>query len=855
VLCTLAFLAVSNAVNGQSDTLKVPLPDTVMAIGDTVVNTFNDTLYINESDFQSVITYSARDSIYSDFKKRQVHLYGNASLNYEGVDMKADYLLIDLDKNEVLAIYTLDSLGKRVGSPIFSDGGDTIRAASIRYNFDTKKGYIQEVAIQQDEMYLTMEVAKRQANEEVHFVRGKFTTCNLEEPHYHFFLSKAVMIPDKRIVTGPMNLWIMGVPTPLGLPFSIIPQRKDREAKSGFIMPQFSAISDYGFGILNLGYYIPVSDRFQTTLYGTIYSRGSFGLRTDTEYAKRYKYSGSFEGGYEFFREGFPSAADAFSTTTIRWVHVQDPKANPKWRFTSNVDFNSQSTNKATLNTQTSDYLRNTMNSDIRLDRSFIGLPLQMGLKVSMRQNASSPTAVLTSPNFTVNATRFYPFKRKRSTDGKIKFYETIGVSYNLEAKNQSDFKASYLRTGNFAAISEQFRNGATHTAIMTTTVNMLKNTVRFTPSITYNQKYNFQSIRKSIDTATNLVRVDSVNQGIFSQNLTFSAGFTTNLYSYYRFIGKRKTLLRHVMTPAVTFSASPAIQGGLDSYVDTNNRSYNYSRLENSSFAETYRESAGRIDFSLGNSFELKQKSDKDTVTGFRKTRIIENLNFRTGYDVFRDSLNWSDLNIQMVMNPLEGLNIVFSANHSWYAWDEQTGLSNAKYAINEGQGLGRLTNFSVATSYTVMPKENRENASAMTTMSSIWNPQYDQWMLTPTQIVDFDIPWRLSLSHVISYNLNRDSLSYNTRKYAPNNTLTIMADISITPNWKIGATTFVDATAGKVANTRIDLFRNIHCWNVSFNWTPIGTNKSFLISLRGNGSMLSNAKLNLRKPQSLFQ
>ena len=42
-----------------------------------------------------------------------MHLYGDAKLNYEGVDMSADYLLIDLNKNEVLATYVEDSLGRK----------------------------------------------------------------------------------------------------------------------------------------------------------------------------------------------------------------------------------------------------------------------------------------------------------------------------------------------------------------------------------------------------------------------------------------------------------------------------------------------------------------------------------------------------------------------------------------------------------------------------------------------------------------------------------------------------------------------------------------------------------------------
>ena len=121
---------------------------------------------LNESDFESIITYSAKDSIYSDFKLQQVHLFGNAKLEAEGIRMNAGYLLIDLKKKEVLATYRTDSLGNNLEQPVFVDGTDTIQAASIRYNFDTKKGYIQEVTIKQQDYYLSMETAKRQANEE-----------------------------------------------------------------------------------------------------------------------------------------------------------------------------------------------------------------------------------------------------------------------------------------------------------------------------------------------------------------------------------------------------------------------------------------------------------------------------------------------------------------------------------------------------------------------------------------------------------------------------------------------------------------------------------------------------------------
>lgn len=807
-----------------------------------------DTILLNNEDLESIVNYHCRDSIYCDYKAQKVHLYGQAHLSYEDVEMQADYLLIDFGKKEVYATYTTDSLGNRVGEPVFVQDGDTIRTATLRYNFETEKAYIQEVAIHQDEFYLTMERGKRQANEEIHFIHGKFTTCNLKEPHYHFFLSKAVLVPDKRIVTGPMNLWVMGVPTPLGLPFSIIPQRKERERTYGFLMPQFTAFSDYGFGLQNLGYYIPINDKLQTIVYGTIYSRGSFGVRNVTDYSVRYKFKGSVEAGYQFFRRGWPDET-SLSNVEFRWNHIQDGKANPKWSFNSNINFNSNSTNKQTLNPQNSQYFNNTLNSDINLGRTFIGTPLSARLKASMRQNSQSGRVLLNSPDFNLTATRFYPFKRRKVKIGKVRSYESIGMTYFLDATNRSDFKSSDLSEGNTANIN--FMNGVKHATTIQWTLNMLKNTVRFTPSVTYSQKYNFQSIDKSFDPTLNTVTVDTLGTGVFSQQLSTSGSLSTNLYSYYRFIGKRKTLLRHVMTPTVSFSYIPAIQGGIGSYTNALGEEIFYSKHQNSVYSEGLSNDIGRLDFTVVNNFEIKQKDDRDTVTGFRKLKIIDNLIFSTNYDVFKDSMNWGNLTIGMLINPIDVFTVNVSGIHSFYGWDEQSGASSSKYAYETGQGIGRLLSGTVSSVWTITSKESRQILQdQQTEMATVWNPQYQTWLISPAQMVSFDIPWKLSFNHVMGLSLNSDSTAFSKRKYSPQHTLSLGGDVSITENWKIVANTYLDLNDMKVANTSLTLYRNIHCWNVMFNWTPIGTNKSFMVTIRGNGNALSNAQFRLQKP-----
>jgi lipopolysaccharide assembly outer membrane protein LptD (OstA) len=256
--------------------LLIILSTTPILAQDTLAKVKKPRIYKIDTTMESKVVYSCTDSIVANLRTNKISLFGESKVVYGSVTMTADLIEMDTEKKEVYCIYTTDDEGERVGIPKFEDGSESFTAASIRYNFETEKGYIKELKTQQEEMYLQMGTAKRHKNDEIHFTQGKFTTCDLDQPHFHFQLSKAVMVPNKQIATGPMNLWVKGIPTPLGLPFSIIPT-KDKE-ESGFIFPLFTPISQYGFGFQDLGYYFPLkkSDNIQTTIYGSLYSKGKF---------------------------------------------------------------------------------------------------------------------------------------------------------------------------------------------------------------------------------------------------------------------------------------------------------------------------------------------------------------------------------------------------------------------------------------------------------------------------------------------------------------------------------------------------------------------------------------------------
>lgn len=796
---------------------------------------------LNEDDLEDEISYIARDSAVTDDVNQQLHLYGNAQLVYGELDMKADYIVVDYGKKEVTATYTLDSLGRKIGIPVFVQAGDSITADKIRYNYEKKKGFIEEVTIKQEEYYLTMEIAKRQPNEEIHFVHGKFTTCNLKEPHYHFFLSKAVLVPEKRIASGPVNLWVMGVPTPLGLPFAIIPQKKkEDENPAGFLMPQYSLVSAYGMGFQDLGYYKPINDHFQTFFYGSLFSRGSFGFRNHTDYSYKYKAAGSFDLGYSEFRYGWPDST-SLRGSMVKWTHTQDPKANPFWTFGANVNFNSNSTNKQTLNVQSAQYFENTLNSDIRVGRKFKA-PISLDGKVSMRQNSATRQIDLTSPILNFQTTnRIYPFKR---------INKIVGFTYNSEFQNRSSFKDSYLKTRAYDSIGQNFRSGATQRFNLQSTFSLIKGTIRFTPSVNYSQTYNFQSISKSVNANDSLI-IDSLNVGGFTHTFNSSASVTSNFYSYYRFIGKRQTVLRHILTPTITYTYAPNIQRGNTSYTDNQGNLVEYNIYERSIYAQSLGYNSGRIGFAVNNSFEIKRKSDKDTVTGFAKTKIIDNLFLSTDYDIFKDSMNWSDLTMRMVINPIQKFSVTANANFSWYSWNDTTGVIQGLYAREVGKGLGRFTSFSTTTQFILTSKKYQETLQNRNTeMRNVWNPQYQNWMINPNDLVYFDIPWKLNFEHFIGMDLNIGDSTYMRKMYTPRQTLRFDADFSITENWKIAGTALYDITNKTLSNLRITMARNLHCWNVSFNWIPIGTNQSFFVTLRGNAAALQNANFTVRRP-----
>lgn len=813
-----------------------------------------DTIYENGRDFDEIIKYGARDSSFYDVKAKKAYLYGGAYMETLSTKLTAGTITIDFSLNEVEASYILDKDSNKIEFPAFTEGGETMTCHRMRLNTETQKAYIEALSVKQDELYFHMGVAKRYPTDDIQLKKGILTTCDQEEPHYHFLLSKGVVVPEKRIVAGPMNLWISGIPTPFGLPFAFIPQHKERT--KGLLFPEFVPSSPYGFGVQNLGYFLPINDRIQTSFYGNLYSRGSWGLRNETEYSKRYGYTGRIGVGIQQFNNGFPLYTRNNKITLV-WSHNKQPRSNPYWNFNSNVNFISDNTAKNNPDPINPEYFTNSFNSDINLNRLFPGKPLTMGSKISLRQNSMANNVALVSPIININMTRVFPFQKLIPVPkGEIaKAIQRIGLTYNFEGQNKSTFGDSLLMDMNFTGIGQSFFNGISQGIGLQTTMGLFKNALKLTPNINYGNKINFQQIEKSYNALTNNTNTDTLRKVTSANEFNFSLSATTVIYNYYRFIGKNKPLLRHLITPSMGYRYVPKLNELITSPSGVNQSSITYSPFERSIYQVGNTQASSFLNFGINNSMELKVKSEKDTVSGYRKIRIIDQFSIAGNYDFLKDSMNLSDISLNLRISPFQWMNFVAHGSYSLYGWNDSTGKSLQAYSWNNGQGMGRLLNVGLNTTFTIAPKKSREILSQKTDeINQQWNSDYTYYALHPEQAIYFDIPWKMNLAHVYSWVANTNKTVANPEDWNQLQTLAFSGDLTFTKRWNLASNVNFDLKTKSITNMNLSLNRNLHCWNLSFFWTPIGGNKSFLLSIRNNSSLFRDAKIDIRKPPAFF-
>ncbi len=833
VLLVLSSFVVSIPVHyPQKNTIDTLAIDTSKADITTPVKAKADTVRISKNAIDEKVKYQALDSIIFIVDSQMVFLYGKAEVIYGDVNLKAGEIAIDQQKNIVMAQGVPDSTGKKIDNPDFNDGAQNFKAKHIIYNTKTKKGKIKDVTTVDGESYLRGESVKKDSNNVTYMQHGSYTTCNLEHPHYFFALSKLKVIPDDKIVTGPANLVIADIPTPLALPFGFFPNKKGQA--NGILLPTYGQANNYGFFLKNGGYYMGINEHVDLMLRGDIYTRGSWALRGESQYAQKYKYNGDMNVSFAVFKlgeKGFPNyqkRKDFF----VRWNHAQDAKANPSSRFSADVNFGTSSYNQLNAS-NANDILANTFQSSVQYNKTFAKSNLTLSARQS--QNTATKKFDISAPELTYAVNRFYPFKRKNPI-GANKWYEDIGLTYTNSTRAQLSTIDTLLYKGD-VNWSKEVNKGTNHIIPITTSIKILKY-FTFSPTATYTESWYLQSVRKSFDTEQNVLITDTLKKFARARDLSLNASLRTIVYGMYQFKQGPIKAIRHVITPNAGFTYNPGLSGYNTVITNANGGTAAYSIFEGAMFGAPSLVKSGFVNMGLVNNVEMKVRSAKDTISGFKKIKIFENLSIDSRYNVLADSFQVSPININMRTSPIENMSINMNAVADPYQLDPVSGRKLDQFIIDNSNDLARITSMNVAISFNLKSKQAKPQTESKTARKE----DVEEINRNRYQYVDFNIPWTLSMSY---------NFIYNKPNYVSDikQTLSFNGDINVTENWKVGVNSGFDLKQKKLTYTSMNIYRNLHCWEIRLNMVPFGFRKSYSLDINVKSSILQDLKLSRKR------
>ena len=826
-------------------------------IADTNLRHSSDSLKVKKKvkkdNLKSKVEYAAKDSLRFDIKNQKVFLYNQADIKYQDIGMKAGYVEIDFPLKTVYSIWTKDSVGKEIQDPEFTQGQQKFKSRVMTYNYDTKRGYIQNVFTKQDEGFLHGTIVKKMENDITYLKDGWYTTCDREnDPHYEFKFGKAKVIPGKKVITGPAYLMIAGVPVPLGIPFGYFPNRSGR--RSGILIPTYGESNTRGFFLQNGGYYWAMNKYIDLYLLGDIYSRGSWAVKPKLDYKYRYHYSGSFSFSYADNRLGAADSPDFQKTTdfNLMWTHIQDPKARPNSNFSANVNIVSENYNKYNPVTNVQSYLSNTFSSSINYATNWKN-NYYLTLNFTHSQNTLTKNINITLPSLTFAINQFYPLRKKNHV-GKVKWFENISIKYNMLAENvYNTYDSLFLKK---KAWWNEMQNGIQHSVPITGTFHVLKY-FNWTTGIQLNDRMYFSTIRERYVPTKGIkdsLVIDTVRQFANAIDGNVSTSLNTRLYGMYQFKHGPIVAIRHMVTPTVSFTYTPDFGTAAWGYTryapnDTNKNPQKYSIFANNTLiGAPATAKSGVVSFAIHNNLEMKVKNKKDTVTGTKKIVLIDDLAITETYDMMKDSLKWSKLNISGYTTLFKNLRVSYSSIWDPYARTskDSSGLDINKSEWEVHHRLLRLDNTQWDLGLTYSLSSDKGKKKKNTTKGT--EEEQKEIKEHPDYYVDFDIPWSFSLTYKFDYGKNWNQY-YTERVSTITQTLNLNGQLNLTPKWKVTVATGWDFTHGELSFTSIDLYRDLHCWEMRFGWIPKGPQQSWNFSINVKASILQDLKLTKKK------
>lgn len=809
-------------------------------------------LRVSKDSIDAPVNYNATDSGVMIMATKEFFLYGDAKTDYGTAQLEAANIVYDQQTQNIRAYGAKDTTGSPLSNPKFLEGDIVSVNDSIYFNMKSGKGLTKNTNFQQGEIFVNANTMKKVSKDVAFAYKARFTTCNLDDPHFAFRTNKMKIITDKIGVSGPTFPEFEGVPFPIGIPFGIFPLATGRH--SGLMAPAFSTSEDFGLGFEGLGYYKVLSDNFDATVRTNIYSYGGWNLNLNSKYIMRYKYMGNFNLSLQNTRILNRNAAinqeyTGGRTFMINWTHSMDQRARPGTSFSANVNFGSTKYNKLLLNNPFQNY-QNQISSSISYTKTWDN-KYNLSVNLNHNQNNNLGLVNMSLPNINFNAITIYPFQSKDQI-GAGKWYEKLGIGYNGSFQNQLSFYDSAL---NFNKLLDTMQWGAQHSIPISLSLPSL-GPITITPGISFDEKWFGQQSIKTWNNKTKQVDT-SISRGFYrAPNMSFSLGTASRIFGTYKF---KKTssiqAIRHEVRPSISMSYTPDLAASYHytTQIDSTGRNYRFSKYDGGIGGGYSEGTFGGMGFGVDNLLEMKMKDKKDTTEGaFKKVKLIEGFGFNSSYNFLADSFALGNFNIYMRTTLFENLNITSNLTMDPYQTDKQGFRVNKLDFDPTRLKFGNITSggLSFSTSFKSKSTDGKETKQKDIPIDPFMTPDEQQRQLqyaksNPAEFTDFNIPWTLTLSYSFQFSryMKPDYSGFQINTYS---SLNFNGDFSITPKWKLGGTGYIDVAKRSIQQLSMFITREMHCWQLAINVTPIGLYKSFSISVNPKSGILRDLKIN---------
>ncbi|HWN88088.1 MAG TPA: putative LPS assembly protein LptD [Chitinophagaceae bacterium] len=842
-------LPISAADTSRRDSLSK-----INALTDTSivkVDTFD--LKLSKDTLDAPVEYEAEDSVVVLIKDKKVVLYGKAKMHYKDIDLTAPKMELDQQTQILTAFKSVDSAGDLIDRAHFSQGETKFQSDTIRYNFKTQKGLTKSTFTMMNELVMYAEKSKRVGNV-LYARRGVLSTCNLDDPHFGFRYDKIKVVNNKVAITGPIHPEFEGVPIPIYLPFGFFPMNKGRH--SGILAPTFTANEDFGLGLEGLGYYKVLSPYFDVTVRTNLYSYGGWTFNVVPTYRKRYRYQGQMNFSVQNTKYNFKGDPDYVvnKSYSIQWSHSSDSRARPGTSFSANVNAGSTTYNQYVPNNVNRNF-QNQLGSSITYSKTFKNSNLTVS--ANHNQNNSLHLINLNLPDIGYSLNTLYPFQRKaEDMTGAPKWYDKLGFGYNGNVRSQVSFYDTAVRVND---LLDTLQWGGKHNFPITLSLPpIFGGRFLVSPNISYENTWIAEKVRRKWNSTLDTLET-TVTKGFYvDHRASFGIGINTALYGTFNFKGPKQMAIRHVVRPTVSFSYSPSLSKAhwYKTQIDTTGRLYSFAEFERSLFGYYGPEDFGGISFGVDNNLEMKMRSKKDTTIEKKKIRLIDGFGFNGSYNFIADSFKLTPINFYLRSSLFDKINITASTTLNPYQFDS-LGRPVSEYAWQgEKFSLGRFTNgsLSMSTDFKSKPRDEKKAQERKQMEQQLLNDpllatdaqsQLDYMRRNPADFVDFNIPWSISLSLSVYYS---ERFRVDRRQFEKefSSNLNFNGSFSLTPKWNFSMNGYYDFETKNLQTFTMSINREMHCWQLSINVTPVGPYRYFSFTISPKSGMLQDLKVN---------